>query len=127
MPAQQLRQILRERRPRQHHVTAHFVGFLLQVALHVRKKSNDRRPLFQLAFQFRDERQRLGISIVQIEDDQGRFLFAVALHPVGEFLLVLHELHLHIHLLSGGLNLAQEEQVFNKRENARSGIFSWSG
>src|ERR1019366_3621824 len=102
MPAQQLRQILRKRRPRQHHITAHFVSFLLQVALHVREKSDDRRPFFQLAFQFRDERQRLGIGIVQVEDDQRRLFFSVALHTLGEFLFVFYELHLHLHLLSRG-------------------------
>src|SRR6202795_4498292 len=127
MPAQQLRQILRKCRARQHHVTSHFVRLLLQVALHVREESNDRRPLFQLALQFRDERQRLGISIVQVEDDQRRLFNAVALHPVGEFLLGLHKLDLHIHLAARVLNLAQEEQVFDKREDARSGILSRSG
>src|SRR5882762_4011868 len=127
MPAQQLREILRKCRARQHHVTAHFVRLLLQVALHVRQESYDRRPLLQLALQFRDERQRLGIGIVQVEDDQGRLFYAVALHPVSEVLLSLHELDLHIHLAARVLNLTQEEQVFDKREDARSGILSWGG
>src|SRR5258708_12510539 len=127
MPAQQLRQILRKRRARQYHVTSHFVRLLLQVALHVREKPYDRRSLLQLALQFRDERQRLGIGIVQVEDDQRGLFYAVALHPVGEILLRLHELDLHIHLAARVLNLAQEEQVFDEREDARSGILSWSG
>src|ERR1700674_50112 len=127
MPAQQLRQILRKRRARQYHVTTHFVRLLLQIALHVREKSNNRRPLLQLALQFRDERQRLGIGIVQVEDDQGRLYNAVALHPVGEFFLCLHELDLNVHLAARVLNLAQEEQVFDKREDARSGILSRGG
>src|ERR1700687_4395300 len=127
MAAQQLRQILRKCRAWQHHLTSHFVRLLLQVALHVREESYDRRLLLQLALQFRDERQRLGIGIVQVEDDQGRLFYAVALHPVGEVFLSLHELDLHIHLAARVLNLAQEEQVFDKREDARSGILSWSG
>ena len=52
MPAQQLRQVLREGRPRQHHVAAHFVRLLLQVALHVRQESDDRVPFFSLLFSF---------------------------------------------------------------------------
>src|SRR5208283_297124 len=127
MTAQQLRQVLRKRRARQHHVTAHFVRLLLQVTLYVREESDDRRALLQLALQFWDERQRLGIGVVQVEDDQGRLFLAVTLHPLGEFLLVLNELHLDVHLLAGGLDLTQEEQVFDKGEDARSRIFSWSG
>src|SRR4029077_14582660 len=114
-------------RERQYHVTSHFVRLLLQIALHVREESNDRGPLLQLAFQFRDERQRLGIGIVQVEDDQGRLFYTVGLHPVGEILLGLHELDLYIHLATRVLNLAQEEQVFDKCEDARSGILSWGG
>src|SRR6202140_1530666 len=127
MPAQQLRQILRKCRARQHHVTAHLVRLLLQVTLHVREESYDRRPLLQFAFQFWNKRQSLGIRVVQVEDDQGRLFNAVALHPLGEVLLSLHELDLHIHLAARVLNLAQEEQVFDKREDARSGVLSWSG
>src|ERR1700722_2130594 len=48
---------------------------------------------------------------------------AVELHPVGEVFLVLHELHLHVHLATRSLNLAQKEQVFDKCEDTRRGIF----
>ena len=44
--AQQLRKVLGERRARQHHVASDFVRFLLQIALHVGEKSNDRSSLF---------------------------------------------------------------------------------
>lgn len=36
MAAQELRQILRECRARQHHIASHLVGFLFEVALHMR-------------------------------------------------------------------------------------------
>ncbi len=39
--AQQLRQVLGERRARQHHVTTNFVGLLLEVALNVREEADD--------------------------------------------------------------------------------------
>ena len=70
MTTQQLRKVLRKRRPRQHHVTPHFVRLLLQIALHVRKESDDRRPLLQLALQLRNQGQRFHAVIVQIENDQ---------------------------------------------------------
>src|SRR4029077_19337823 len=41
MAPQQLRKILRERRPGQNHVTSHFVRLLLQIALNVRQEPNN--------------------------------------------------------------------------------------
>src|SRR5271170_4628385 len=52
---------------------------------------------------------------------------AAALHAIGEFLLVFHELNLHVHLAAGILNLTQEKQVFDEGEDARRGILFWSG
>ncbi len=84
-------------------------------------------PLFQLAFQFWYERQRFGVGIVQVEYNQGRFFFAICLHPLGEFLLVLDELHLDVHLLARRLDLTQKEEVLDKGEDARSRILTRSG
>jgi hypothetical protein len=59
--------VLRERGTRQHHVAAHFVSFLLQIPLHMRKESDDRGSLLQLRLQLGDQRERLGVGVVEIE------------------------------------------------------------
>src|SRR5208283_5172795 len=46
--AQKLGQVLGEGGTRQNHVASHFVSFLLQIALHMREKSNDRGSLLEL-------------------------------------------------------------------------------
>ena len=49
VPAQQLREVLGERRAGQDHVASDFVSLLLQVSLDVRQESDDRCALLQLA------------------------------------------------------------------------------
>src|ERR1019366_818565 len=74
---QQLRKILRERGTGQDHVAPHLVSLLLQIALHVRQESDDRGSLLELRLQFGDERQRLGVGVVEVEGDQRGLRFAV--------------------------------------------------
>src|SRR5271169_450463 len=123
MPAQQLRQVLRKRRTRQHHVASDFVRLLLQVSLHVRQEADDRRTLLQLAFQLRDQGQRFHAVVVQVENNQRRFLFAVLLHPFHQILVRLDELNFHVELARRFLDLRHEEEIFNKGKNARVRIF----
>src|ERR1039457_3965770 len=119
MPAQQLRQILRKCRSRQHHVAPHLVRLLLQISLHVRQESDDRRPLLQLALQLRNQGQRLHAGKVQIENNQRRLLFPVLFHPLHEILVRLHELNFHVELARCFLDLRHEEQIFDKHKDAR--------
>jgi len=84
-------------------------------------------PFLSLVFSFGMSVKGLALALFKSKDDQGRFFLTVALHTIGEFFFVLDELDLHIHLLAGGLNLAQEKQVFDKREDAGSGIGSRDG
>src|SRR5207248_4116650 len=104
VPAQQLRKILRERRARQHHVTSHFVRLLLQIALYVGEKSNNRSAFFQLGFELGNQRERLGVGVVQIEDDERRLLIAVLIHAVEQIFFGLDEFNLHVQLARGLLN-----------------------
>jgi hypothetical protein len=123
MPPQQLRQILRKRRPRQNHVASYFVRLLLQISLHVRQKSDDRRPLLQLALQLRNQRQRLGIRIIQIKNQQRRLLFPVLLQALRQIFIVLDELDLHVQLARRLLNLRRKKQILDERKYARIGVF----
>ena len=107
--AQQLRQVLGKCRARQHHVAAHFVGLLLQISLDMGKESDNRGSLLQLAFQFGDLGQRLGVGIVQVKDDQRRLFFAILLHLFHEILVGFDELDLDVELAGGLLNFRHEE------------------
>ena len=123
MAAEYLGQVLRERRPRQHHITSHFVRLLLQIALDVRQEADDRRVLLQLAFEFGDECQGFGGYVIQVEDNQRGLLFAILLHLLEKIFVGLHEFDLHIHLARGFLNFGQEEQIVNEGEDAGTGVF----
>src|SRR5271169_1316367 len=63
--AQQLREVLGERRARQHHVASGFGGLHFQLALHVRDEANNVGFLFQLALEFGNNGERLGGHVVQ--------------------------------------------------------------
>src|ERR1700691_2889447 len=93
----------------------------------MRKKSDDGRSLLQLALQFRDKRKRLGIGVVEIEDNQRRLFFAVLLHALRQIFVILGELDLDVELARGFLDLGREEQIVNEGENARVGIFAQRG
>src|SRR5665213_185080 len=122
--AQKVGQILGERRSRHHRVAARFDSLGLQVALQVRKKSDDRYRLFQLGLQLRNQRQRLGVDVVQVEHDQRRLvLFLAAGQLRNGFLLVLDECDLYALFPRGFLDLRRKEQVFDKEVNVRLGAF----
>ncbi len=125
--AQYLRQVLRKRRARHHHVTSGFLRFHLQFALDVRDKADDVGGLLQLRLQFGDDAQRLGRGIVQVEDDERRLVFAVLAHAVVQVFLRLHELDLHVHLARRLLDLRQEEQVIDEGKDARRLLFRSHG
>ncbi len=61
----------------------------------------------------------LAASIVQVEDDERRFIVAVLAHALVQVLFRFDELDLHIHLARRLLDLGQEEQVVDKGEDAR--------
>src|SRR5271169_1906828 len=122
--AQQLRQVLRERGAGQDHIASHFVGFLLEVSLHVREEADDRGSLFQFALEFGNKRERLYVVVVQVEDNQRGFFFAVLFHALDQIFVALHELDLDVHFARRFLNLSREEQVVDEGKNARVGVQS---
>ena len=127
MAAQQLRQILRERRARQYHVAAHFMRLLLQVTLHVREEADDRSSLLQLALQLGDQRQGFGAGVVKVENDQRRLFLAVLLHALAEIFVALDELDFHVELARRFLNLGGEKQVVDKGKNTGVGVLLLRG
>src|ERR1019366_7467106 len=74
-----------------------------------------------------DERERLGVGVVEVEDNQRRLLFAVLLHALGQVFVVLGELDLDVQLARGLLNLGREEQVVDEGKDARVGILAQCG
>src|ERR1700727_2546750 len=93
--------------------------FLFQISLHVRQKAQNRRPFFQLALQLRDRRQRLRVHIVQVKNNQRRFLIAILMHVLHKVLVALHELDLHIHLPRRFLDLGQKEKIVHECKISR--------
>src|SRR4029450_10631742 len=80
--------------------------------------------LLQLAFQLRDEREGLGVDVVEVENDQRRLFFAILLHPVQQILVGLHELDFDVHFAGRLLDFGQEEQVVDEGKDARVRISS---
>src|SRR5579863_1562803 len=120
--AQQLGEVLRERGAGQDHIASHFVGLLLEVSLHVREEADDRSSLFQFALEFGNERERLYVVVIQVEDDQRGFFFAVLLHAFDQVFVALHELDLDVHLARRFLNLGGKEQVVDEGKNSGVGV-----
>jgi glutamate/tyrosine decarboxylase-like PLP-dependent enzyme len=115
---------MRKRRARHHHIAARFLGLHLKFSLNVREEAEEAGALLELAFQLGNGGERLRVGVVQIENDERRFLFAVLLNAVQEFFVGLDEFHLHAQLARGFLNLGHKEQVFHKSKNSCIRVFS---
>src|ERR1700722_60247 len=86
----------------------------------MREESDDRRAPLEFCLQLRNQRQRLGIGIVEVEHDQPGPILLFAAHQLSDGLLVvLDEANLHAQLACRLLNLRDEEQIFNKKEDLR--------
>ena len=103
------------------------MSFLLQIALDMGKESDNGGAFLQLALQFRNERQRFGVGVIEVEDDERRLFFAILQHPLGEVFVVFGELDFNVQLARGLLNLGGKEEIVNERKNARAGIFPQGG
>src|SRR5438477_13004251 len=69
---QNLRQVLRERRTRQHHIAARFLGSLLEFALDMGNVADETDPVeSRVRFEGPDELQRIDAGAVQVEDNDG--------------------------------------------------------
>ena len=62
--------------------------------------------------------------MVEVKDDERRFLFAILLHAVGEFLVAFDELNLYVQLTRRFLNLGGEEQVVDESKDAGVGVLA---
>jgi hypothetical protein len=121
MAAQQLGQVLAERGSRQHHVAPDLMRLLLQVPLHVRQEADD-RSFLQLALEFRDRGQGLGVGVIQIKNDQGWLLFAILLDAIAKVLVGLDELNLDVEFACRLLDLCLKEQVIDEGKDTRSSV-----
>src|SRR5580658_10001159 len=119
--AEQLGQVLGECGARQYHVASDLVRLLLQVALHVRQEADD-RSLLQLALEFGNQRQRFGVRVIHVEDDQRWLLFAVLLDPLEHIFFVFDEFDFDVELARRLLNFGLEKQIVHEGEDARVGI-----
>src|SRR5579871_5639797 len=117
MTPQQRRQILRERGARQYHIATRFLRLHLQLALHMRNETDDCRSLFQFFFQLGDDRQRLGVDVIQVDDDERRFFIAIVFYAIQNVFVGLHELDFYIQLARHFLDLRQEKQVVDESKN----------
>ena len=68
-------QVLREGSTRHHCVATRFDGFGLEVSLQMRKETDDRGVSLQFGLELGDQSQRLGIRIVEVEDDEAGQIF----------------------------------------------------
>ena len=89
------------------------------------EEADDGGRLFEFGFDFGNERQGLGVEVIQVEDDE------CGLGGVGRideardgFLVALDEFHLDAELARSLLNLGLEEEVFDEAEDARGGVFA---
>src|SRR6266702_2730053 len=122
--AQQVGQVLREGGARHDCVASSFDSLGLQIALQVREEADDRCALFQLCLQLGNQRQRLGIGIVQIEDNQTRTICLLTRRERRDgIFLVLDEGDLHAEFARGLRDLGVEEEIFNKEKYLRGCIF----
>jgi len=120
-------QVLGEGGARHYAVAAGFLGLHLQVALHVRDKAEDRSSFFQLRFHFGNRGERLGVGIVEIEDDQRRLLVGMDFNFFHQLIHGLHERDFYVELAGRIHDLGHEEQVFHKGKDAGSGVFVQRG
>src|SRR5208337_1443186 len=90
----------------------------------MREEADDRGALLELGTELRNQRERLGIRIVEVEDDQRRALLLRIGQPSQHFLIRLDESHLDAQLAGSLLNFRQEEKVFNEAVDTCGRVFA---
>ena len=85
--------------------------------------------LLELRLEFRNQRHRLGVQIVQIEHQQSRLARFRRVDDACNAILVaaLHELHLDAQLARSLLDLGLEKKIIDKADNARRRVFLHRG
>src|SRR5580698_7967506 len=90
----------------------------------MRQEADDGGAALQLGLQLRNQRQRLGVRIVEVEDDQPWPVFFLAAYKAGDrFLVVLDECNLDAKLARRFLNLRDEEEVFDEEKDLCGCVF----
>src|SRR5438309_5905381 len=88
----------------------------------MREEADDRCSLLQLFPELGNRRQRFGVGVIQVEDDERRLLVAIGLQPLEDVLVRLDELDFDIEFAGGFLNFREEEQVVDEGKDAGSSI-----
>ena len=120
--AENVRQVLRKRGARHHHITAGFLGFHFQIALNVRDKADNRSALLVFGAHLGNHRQRLDAVAVQINNDERRLLLGV-LCLLSNIFVGLNELDLHVEFARDLLDLGNKEKVFYEGEDPGGSVF----
>jgi hypothetical protein len=117
--AEQIGKILRERRPRHDRVTPSLLSLDLELALDMREEADDRDGLLQLGAELGDQRERLDVVVVQVDDDQcGTIVLRdIVAGALKDRFGGLDELDLDAELAGGLIDFRQEEQVFDEAED----------
>src|SRR5882757_10803616 len=81
----------------------------------MRQEADDRRSAFELGLDLGDQGKRLGVGVVQIEEDEGGPIFFPGLGQLGHnILLRFEEGDLDAEFLRDFLDLGQDEEVFDE-------------
>jgi len=118
VPAQKLGKVLREGGTRQNHIAADFMGFLLQVSLNMRQKTDDRSAFLEFGFQLGNQAQGLYAGAVEIENNERGVLLPVLLHALCQVLFALDEFNFDVEFARGFLNFGLEKEFINEAEDA---------
>src|SRR5215472_67314 len=92
----------------------------------MRKEADDVGIFLQLCLEFGNHRQRLGIEVVQVEDDERRLVVSVLTHTFIDVLVGLDEFDLYAEFACRFVDLGEEEQVVDKGIDS-SGCVSRNG
>ena len=116
--AEEVGKVLREGCARHDRVATRFDSLGLQVSLEVRQEADDGCAALELGLQLGDQRQGLGVGVVEIEDDQAWTVLFFAADERGDGLLfVLDEGDLDPEFAGCLLNLGDEEEIFDEEED----------
>src|SRR3954451_22593993 len=88
------------------------------------RQETNHRSLLELVLQLGDEAERFRAHMVEIENNERRFLFAIELDAFSQVLFGLNKFDLDVQLARGLLNLGLEKQVVHKAKDTRRGILA---
>ncbi|ACO33938.1 hypothetical protein ACP_2004 [Acidobacterium capsulatum ATCC 51196] len=107
-------------------VAAGLDGLGLEVALDVGEEADDRGSALELGLELGDQRKRLRVGVVEVEDDERRALLFRRVSEPGDALFVraLEEAHLDAGFARDFVDFGIEEEIVNEAEDARGRVLT---